>query len=59
MPTPDELESLARLRETLYHAEAAIAYIQRCLKQRAEGNPEGAAHWHNAEAFDYRYPPQR
>jgi hypothetical protein len=57
MPTKSDLELFKRIEQLLSSASNTAAYIDRCMQQRAAGEPEGSKKWHNDEVFDYHYPP--
>ena len=46
-----------QLRDALWANHATADYIARCMRQRMDGEPEGAKKWHDKEVFDYHYPP--
>jgi len=54
MPKEPDFMLLCRIEEYFHHGHCMAGYVERCLRQRVAGEPEGAAKWH--KAFDYHYP---
>ena len=56
-PREADIALFEQLREALWANHATADYIARCMKQRIEGEPEGAKKFTDSEVFDYHYPP--
>lgn len=56
MPTEEELSLLDRLVAALWSNHATAQYIARNMRQRANGEPEGAKKFTDPDVFDYHYP---
>lgn len=57
MPGEEDIRLLCHLTETLWDTHATAQYIAITLRQRANGEQEGAAKFTDEKAFDYHYPP--
>ena len=55
-PSPDDLRELTFITEKLHHAYAVAGYVERCLHQRAQGEPESAKKFTDPDVFNYHYP---
>jgi len=56
MPTEDDMETLLLINEAFHRGYFAVVYVERGLRRRLAGKPEGSAGWANPETFDYHYP---
>lgn len=56
MPTEDELRLLDGLVAELWSKHATVQYIARNMRQRANGEPEGAKKFTDPKVFDWHYP---
>ena len=56
MPSEAELKQFDRLAQHLWETHTTAQYIARFLYLRANGEPEGAKKFTDAEVFDYHYP---
>ena len=56
MPTEEELRLFDQLAKALWSNHATAQYIARNMRQRANGEPEGAKKFTDPAVFDYHYP---
>lgn len=56
MPTEEELSLLDELVVALRSNHNTAQYIARNMRQRANGEPEGAKKFTDPDVFDYHYP---
>lgn len=56
-PNESDILLFEQLREAVWANHATADYIARCMRQRMNGEPEGAKKFTDSEVFDYHYPP--
>ena len=56
IPNKSDLALLQQVEHAFHEAHASSSYVHRCMQQRIEGKPEGAAKFNDKEVFDYHYP---
>lgn len=57
MPTNEDMLMLHAIIDNFHEGYALVCYVKQCLRQRLNGEPEGAAKFTDEEAGDYHYPP--
>lgn len=56
MPTKSEMELIEQIQLYLQTSCGNVGYIERCMYQRLENKPEGAARFNDDEVMEYHYP---
>jgi hypothetical protein len=55
-PTATDIALFKRIEKRLWEVQSTTSYVERCIQQRVDGEPEGATKWHSNDTMDYHYP---